>query len=50
MKQAEKLKSREMKEGWRKDEWRMMKDDDFKLLRGFDNEQMDWQTEGHLWL
>ena len=44
-KQAEKLKSREMKEGWwrmmkdewtmMKDEWRMMKDDDFKLLGGF---------------
>ena len=28
---------------WRviKDEWRMMKDDDFKLLRGFDDKQMD---------
>ena len=25
-KQAEKLKSREMKEGWMKNEWRMMKD------------------------
>ena len=25
---------------WRKDEWRMTKDDDFKLLRGF----ADWQT------
>ena len=56
-KQAEKLKSREMKEGWMKDEWRMMKDegwmmkdDDFKLLRGFDNERMDWRTNGHLWL
>ena len=36
-KQAEKLKSREMKvEWWRlKDEWWMMKDDDFKLLKGF---------------
>ena len=49
-KQAEKLKSREMKEGWwrmMKDEWRMMKDDDFKLLRGFD----DGQTHGqHLWM
>ena len=22
-------------EGWTKDEWRMLKDDDFKLLRGF---------------
>ena len=50
IKQAEKLKSREMKEGWMKNdegwmkyEWRMMmdeewmmKDDDLKLLRGFD--------------
>ena len=35
-KQAEKLKSREMKEGWMKNvEGWMMKDDDFKLLRGF---------------
>ena len=33
-KQAEKLKSREMM----KEEWRMMKDDDFKLLRG----SADW--------
>ena len=46
--QAEKLNSREMKEGWMKnDEWRMikdegwmMKDDDFKLLKGF----ALWQT------
>ena len=58
-KQAEKLKSREMKEWWMKndegmkDEWRMrkdeewmMKNDDFKLLRGFDYEQ----TDRHLWL
>ena len=54
---AEKLKSREMKEGWikndvewcrmMKDEWKKMRDegwvmknDDFKLLRGF----CDWQT------
>ena len=47
-KQAEKLESREMKEGWlemmkdewrmMKDEWRLMKDDDFKLLRGFEDE------------
>ena len=37
-KQAENLKSRELKEGW----WRMMKDDDFKLLRGF----ADWRTDG----
>ena len=28
---------------WRKDEWTMMKDDDFKLLRGFDNGQTDGQ-------
>ena len=36
-KQAEKLKSRELKEGWMKNDegrWRM-KDDDFKLLTGF---------------
>ena len=55
-KQAEKLKSREMKEGWVKnvnDEWRimkdegwMMKDDDFKLFRGF----ADRRTDGHWWL
>ena len=63
LKQAEKLKSREMKEGWMKnvkDEWGKMneecegwmmndegwrmKDDDFKLLRGFENKQMDKQT------
>ena len=58
-KQAEKLKSREMKEGWMKndevwmkDEWRMMKDegwmmkdDDFKLLRGFASEQTDRRTD-----
>ena len=55
--QAEKLKSREMKEGWMKnDEWWMkdedwmMKDDDFKLLRGFDNERTNGRTNGHLWL
>ena len=28
LKQAEKLKSCKMKEGWRKDEWRMIKDDE----------------------
>ena len=54
-KQAEKLKSCEMKEGWwrmmkddegwMKDEWRMMKDDDFKLLRGFASEQTDRRTD-----
>ena len=51
LKQAEKLKSREMKEGWMKNdegwmkyEWRMMKDDDFKLLRGFDYGQTNEQT------
>ena len=45
-KQAEKLKSREMKEGWMKNEegW-MMKDDDFKLLRGFEDEQTNRQTD-----
>ena len=42
-KQAEKLKSREMKEGWMKnDEGWKMKDDDFKLLKGF----ALWQTNG----
>ena len=52
LKQAEKLKSREIKEGWMKnDEWRMneewwrMKDDDFKLLRGFDYGQTDKRTD-----
>ena len=53
-KQAEKLKSREMKGGWTKidegwmknDEGWMMKDDDFKLLRGFDNEHTDRRTDG----
>ena len=50
-KQAEKLKSREMKEGWMKnDEGWMMKDDDFKLLRGFDYRQKGRLTDGHLWL
>ena len=34
-KQAEKLKSREIKEGWMKNDKGWMKDDDFKLLRGF---------------
>ena len=65
-KQAEKLKSREMKEGWMKnyewwwrmneewwrmnDEEWMMKVDDFKLLRDFDNWQTDEQTNRHLWM
>ena len=48
--QAEKLKSHKMKEGWMKtvkDEWRMMKveglkNDDCRLLRGFE----DWKTNG----
>ena len=35
LKQAEKLKSREMKEGW------MKNDDDFKLLRGFADGRTD---------
>ena len=36
-KQAEKLKSCEMKEVWMKnDKWRRMKDDNFKLLGGFE--------------
>ena len=53
-KQAEKLKSREMKEGWMKNDegwWRMvkggegwMKSDDFKLLGGFALGQTDEQT------
>ena len=45
--QAEKLKSREMKEGWMKnDEWWRMndEDDDFKLLKGFADERTDKQT------
>ena len=47
MKQAEKLKSREMKEGRMKnDEGWMMKDDDFKLLRGFADRQMNEQMDG----
>ena len=53
IKQAEKLKSREMKvEWWRKmkDEWRMMKDDDFNLLRGFADRWTDRWTNRHLWL
>ena len=28
-----------------KDEWSMMKDEGFKLLRGFDDEQTDIQTD-----
>ena len=28
------------------DEWRMMKDDEFKLLRGFADKQTGWQTDG----
>ena len=52
-KQAEKLKSREMKEGWmRNDEewmkidegWRL-KDDDFKLLRGFSDRLTEERTD-----
>ena len=39
IKQAEKLKSREMKERW----WRM-NDDDFKLMMGFGDGQTDRQT------
>ena len=35
---------------WRKDDWRMMKDDDFKLLRGFDDEQTDRLRNRHLWV
>ena len=61
-KQGEKLQSREMKDGWikndvgwMKDEWRMMKDegwmmkdDDFKLWGVLrTNEQSDRWTNGH---
>ena len=53
VKQAEKLKSREMKEGWMKndggwmkiDEGWMMKDDDFKLLRGFEDKRTNRQMD-----
>ena len=46
-KQAEKLKSREMKEGWMKnDEGWMMRGNVFKLLRGF----ADWQMNEDLWM
>ena len=44
-------------EGWMKDEWRMMKygewmmkDDDFKLLRGFDDGHTEEKMNRHLWL
>ena len=56
--QAEKLKSRKIKEGWMKNDegWRMnvddegwrMNDDDFKLLKGFYDWLTDGQTNGHL--
>ena len=38
---------RMMNEGWMKNDegWRMMKDDDFKLLRGFDYGQTDKRTD-----
>ena len=49
-----------MKEGWMKSDegwvkndegWRMNdKDDDYKLLRGFDYGQTDGQNYGHLWM
>ena len=55
LQQAERLKSREMKEGWMKnDEWRMMKDEEwmmkdevwrFQAVEGF-----CWQTDRHLWM
>ena len=47
--QAEKLKSRKIKEGWMKNDegWRM-NDDDFKLLKGFYDWLTDGQTNGHL--
>ena len=51
-KQAEKLKSCKMKEGWTKNDegWRM-KDDDFKVLRGFiTDRQRNEQMDGHLWI
>ena len=49
-KQAEKLKSWKLKEGFIKNEGRMndegwgMRDEDFKLLRGFADEQTDRQS------
>ena len=53
IKQTEKLKSREMKEGWMKndegrmmnDEWWRMKDDDFKLWRGFADKRTNKRTD-----
>ena len=45
-KQAEKLKSCKMKEGWMKnDEGWMINDDDLKLLTGFADEQTEWWTD-----
>ena len=32
-------------EGWMKNEWRMMKDDDFKLLKGFAYKWTDGLTD-----
>ena len=55
-KQAEKLKSREMKEGWMKNvEGWMMNDEGwwYQAVEGFwgwMNRQMDKQTNEHLWL
>ena len=50
-KQADRLKSYEMKEGWMKnDEGWMKNDDDFKPLRVFADRQIyktDRQTDGH---
>ena len=42
--QWNKLKSLKVAK-WRKYEWRMMKDDDFKLLRGFTYIQTDKRTD-----
>ena len=44
-KQAEKLKSCKMKDGWMKNDEGWMKNDDFKLLRGFALRLMDERTD-----
>ena len=45
--QAEKLKSREMKEGGMKNDDGWMKDVDFNLLRGFADRLADRRTNRH---
>ena len=42
--QTNKLKSLKVAK-WRRDEWRMMKDDDFNLLRGFADKRTDEQID-----